>query len=110
LKDLLTKEDKEYGDAVKNWNLERADANGKEPFNKAHPKRFHPFAVDGTTEGYVALMQDQEGGMGVYHDEAETILNAGAHKSNNDAISFLPKRSPVAGTRRLGRPVKGKGC
>lgn len=34
-------------------------------------------------------MQDQSAGMGIYHDEAETILNAGAHKANNDAISFF---------------------
>jgi hypothetical protein len=90
LRELLSKEDKLYEDEVKHWNLERADANSrKEPFNKPHPKRFHPFAVDGTTEGYISLMQDQQGGMGVYHDEAETILNAGAHKANNDAISFF---------------------
>jgi hypothetical protein len=90
LKDLLAREDKDYEEEVKNWNLQRADANAnKQPFNKPHPKRFHPFAVDGTTEGYIGLMQDQQGGMGVYHDEAETILNAGAHKANNDAISFF---------------------
>jgi hypothetical protein len=61
----------------------------KKQFTKARPRRFHPFAVDGTTEGYIALCQDQPNGMGVYHDEAETILNAGAHKSNNDSISFF---------------------
>ena len=90
LKDLMAREDKEYEAEVQEWTRERAEANAnKQPFNKAHPKRFIPFAVDGTTEGYIGLMQDQSAGMGIYHDEAETILNAGAHKANNDAISFF---------------------
>lgn len=90
LKSLLESEDKAYKLEVEQWQKDKAQANiDKQPFNKPMPKRFHPFAVDGTTEGYIALMQDQEAGMGVYHDEAETILNAGAHKANNDAISFF---------------------
>jgi hypothetical protein len=90
LRELMAREDKEYEADVAHWNKERADANAnKQPFNKPHPKRFIPFAVDGTTEGYIGLMQDQSAGMGIYHDEAETILNAGAHKVNNDAISFF---------------------
>lgn len=90
LRELMAREDKEYETDVALWTKERADSNAnKQPFNKAHPKRFIPFAVDGTTEGYIGLMQDQSAGMGIYHDEAETILNAGAHKANNDAISFF---------------------
>ena len=90
LKDLMAKEDREYEEDVKRWTAEKIEANAnKQPFGKPHPKRFIPFAVDGTTEGYIGLMQDQQAGMGVYHDEAETILNAGAHKANNDAISFF---------------------
>jgi hypothetical protein len=90
LADLLKSEDAAFKLAMDNWLIEKAAANvNKESFSKPKPKRFHPFAVDGTTEGYIALMQDQEAGMGVYHDEAETILNAGAHKANNDAISFF---------------------
>jgi len=53
------------------------------------PRRFIPFAVDGTTEGYVALSVDQPNGIGVYHDEAESIFNAGSFKGTNDAISFF---------------------
>ena len=53
------------------------------------PRRFIPFAVDGTTEGYVALSMDQPNGIGVYHDEAESIFNAGSFKGTNDAISFF---------------------
>ena len=90
LSDLLKQEDNEYKQRLKEWEGERTLAySEKKQFTKPKPKRYHPFAVDGTTEGYIALSQDQPNGMGVYHDEAETIMNAGAHKSNNDAISFF---------------------
>lgn len=90
LSDTLQREDAEYKQRLEEWNAEKMAALGeKKQFTKARPRRFHPFAVDGTTEGYIALCQDQPNGMGVYHDEAETILNAGAHKSNNDSISFF---------------------
>lgn len=90
LSDTLQREDAEFKIKMQEWNEERAEAMAdKKQFNKPKPRRFHPFAVDGTTEGYIALCQDQSNGMGVYHDEAETILNAGAHKSNNDSISFF---------------------
>ena len=84
LSDTLQREDAEFKLKMQEWNEERAEAMAdKKQFNKPKPRRFHPFAVDGTTEGYIALCQDQSNGMGVYHDEAETILNAGAHKSPN---------------------------
>jgi len=90
LSDTLEREDAEFKRKLEEWNAEKMAALGeKKQFTKARPRRFHPFAVDGTTEGYIALCQDQPNGMGVYHDEAETILNAGAHKSNNDSISFF---------------------
>lgn len=90
LSDTLQREDAEYKQRLEEWNAEKLAAlSEKKQFTKARPRRFHPFAVDGTTEGYIALCQDQPNGMGVYHDEAETILNAGAHKSNNDSISFF---------------------
>jgi len=90
LSDTLQREDAEFKVKMQEWNEERAEAMAdKKQFTKPKPRRFHPFAVDGTTEGYIALCQDQSNGMGVYHDEAETILNAGAHKSNNDSISFF---------------------
>lgn len=90
LSDTLQREDAEFKLKMQEWNEERAEAmSDKKQFTKPKPRRFHPFAVDGTTEGYIALCQDQSNGMGVYHDEAETILNAGAHKSNNDSISFF---------------------
>ena len=90
LSDTLQREDAEYKAQLAEWNEEKAAAmSEKKQFTKPKPRRFHPFAVDGTTEGYIALCQDQPNGMGVYHDEAETILNAGAHKSNNDSISFF---------------------
>lgn len=90
LSDTLEREDAQFKRKLEEWNAEKMTALGeKKQFTKARPRRFHPFAVDGTTEGYIALCQDQPNGMGVYHDEAETILNAGAHKSNNDSISFF---------------------
>ena len=90
LSDLLNRADQEFKKDLEVWTAKKfAAAANKQPFADARPKRFHPFAVDGTTEGYIALCQDQTVGMGVYHDEAETILNAGSFKSNNDSISFF---------------------
>jgi hypothetical protein len=90
LKQLQEREDEDFKRALAEWNAERTLAYAeKKQFNKAKPKRFVPYAVDGTTEGYIALSQDQKAGLGVYHDEAETILNAGSFKSNNDSISFF---------------------
>lgn len=90
LSDLLSKADTEYKQDLERWTAKKLEsAATKQPFGEPRPKRFHPFAVDGTTEGYIALCQDQSAGMGVYHDEAETILNAGSFKSNNDSISFF---------------------
>lgn len=90
LSKLLAEEDANFKHELERWTAKKFEAAGKkEPFGEPRPKRFHPFAVDGTTEGYIALCQDQTVGMGVYHDEAETILNAGSFKSNNDSISFF---------------------
>ena len=90
LKQLQEIEDDKFKVDVANWNAEKMQSlNDKKQFTKPKPKRFIPFAVDGTTEGYIGLCQDQSSGIGVYHDEAETILNAGSFKSNNDSISFF---------------------
>jgi len=90
LKQMQEYEDAEYKRLSAEWNSEKlANAGEKKNFTKPKPKRFVPFAVDGTTEGYIQLCQDQASGIGVYHDEAETILNAGSFKSNNDSISFF---------------------
>jgi hypothetical protein len=90
LKQLQEIEDDKFKIDVANWNAEKMQSlNDKKQFTKPKPKRFIPFAVDGTTEGYIGLCQDQSSGIGVYHDEAETILNAGSFKSNNDSISFF---------------------
>jgi len=90
LKQIQEQEDADFKRSLAEWNAERALAYAeKKNFTKAKPKRFVPFAVDGTTEGYIVLCQDQCSGIGVYHDEAETILNAGSFKSNNDSISFF---------------------
>jgi len=90
LKQLQEIEDLKFKNDIAEWNADKLKAMGsKETFNKPKPKRFIPFAVDGTTEGYIGLCQDQQSGIGVYHDEAETILNAGSFKANNDSISFF---------------------
>lgn len=72
---------------LKDWEIKKSQA--EKTFTEKKPRRFIPFAVDGTTEGYVALSMDQPNGIGVYHDEAETIFNAGSFKGTNDAISFF---------------------
>lgn len=90
LSELLNQADIEFKKDLERWTAKKLEAAAnKQPFGEPRPKRFHPFAVDGTTEGYISLCQDQTVGMGVYHDEAETILNAGSFKSNNDSISFF---------------------
>ena len=90
LKEMLESSDKRFEKAVRDWEQEKVEAaSNKQPFSKRKPRRYIPFASDGTTEGYVSLLQDQPNGLGVYHDEAETIINAGAFKQNNDAISFF---------------------
>ena len=81
---------------VANWNAEKMQSlNDKKQFTKPKPKRFIPFAVDGTTEGYIGLCQDQSSGIGVYHDEAETILNAGSLNLTMIVSVSLHKHSAV---------------
>lgn len=78
--------DKNFSQELKEYEQRKKD---NEKSTEKKPRRFIPFAVDGTTEGYVALSMDQPNGIGVYHDEAETIFNAGSFKGTNDAISFF---------------------
>lgn len=90
LQDIIEADDRAFIERHKDWQERKAAATvTKQPFIEREPRRFIPFAVDGTTEAYVGLSMDQANGIGVYHDEAETILNAGAFKANNDAISFF---------------------
>lgn len=90
LADIMKQYDIQFNADIKKWELEFMQSkNKKETFVKKKPRRFIPFAVDGTTEGYIALSMDQPNGLGVYHDEAETILNAGSYKQNNDSVSFF---------------------
>lgn len=90
LKAIQEAADKNYIEALKEWEKKKHDAlHTKESFTEKKPRRYIPFAIDGTTEGYIALSMDQPNGLGVYHDEAESILNAGSFKSNNDSISFF---------------------
>lgn len=79
----------EYNKRVKAWEEEALRCKAKkEPFNKPKPKRYLPFLEDGTTEGYISKSIYQPNGLGVYHDEAESILGSGNYKKNNDSISF----------------------
>jgi len=87
LQKIQEQADRSYTDSLKDWEIKKAAA--EKNFTEKKPRRFIPFAVDGTTEGYVALSMDQPNGIGVYHDEAETIFNAGSFKGTNDAISFF---------------------
>lgn len=82
--------DKRYIESLEEWQKKKAQAfETKAPFNEKRPTRYIPIAVDGTTEGYIHKSMQQPNGIGVYQDEAETILNAGNFKSTNDAISFF---------------------
>lgn len=84
LKLIQESADKDFAAAIKEYEKLK-----EENEKTKKPRRFIPFAVDGTTEGYVALSVDQPNGIGVYHDEAESIFNAGSFKGTNDAISFF---------------------
>jgi hypothetical protein len=82
--------DKRYNELLDEWQKKKSQAQeNKQPFNEKKPFRYIPIAVDGTTEGYIHKSMQQPNGIGVYQDEAETILNAGNFKSTNDAISFF---------------------
>ena len=82
--------DKKFEEDVKAWTKKKADAfNNKESFTDKRPSRFIPISADGTTEGYIHKSITQRNGIGIYQDEAETILNAGNFKATNDAISFF---------------------
>ena len=87
LKEAQENMDATYIQKMNEWQKAK-DADSKK-FKDKRPVRYIPIAVDGTTEGYIAKSMVQPNGIGVYQDEAETILNAGSFKSNNDAISFF---------------------
>lgn len=80
--------DKKYAEDYKVY-LQDKTASDKKKTNVPEPERYIPIAYDGTTEGYTSKHMTQPNGIGVYQDEAETILNAGSFKSNNDAISYF---------------------
>lgn len=82
--------DKRYTEDLERWTKEKAkSSSNKEPFTEKKPTRFIPISADGTTEGYIHKSMMQPNGIGVYQDEAETILNAGNFKATNDSISFF---------------------
>lgn len=82
--------DVRYAMDIEKWEEDKAAAAAnKKAYTKKRPSRYIPIAKDGTTEGYIMKSMGQRNGIGVYQDEAETILNAGSFKSNNDAISFF---------------------
>jgi len=87
LKEIMEISDTDFATDLKQWEAKKQESDKN--FTEKKPRRFIPFAVDGTTEGYVSLSMDQPNGIGVYHDEAETIFNAGSFKGTNDAISFF---------------------
>ena len=87
LKEAQEKMDANYLQKITEW--QKAKDQDSKKFKDKRPVRYIPIAVDGTTEGYIAKSMVQPNGIGVYQDEAETILNAGSFKSNNDAISFF---------------------
>lgn len=90
LKEAHESMDKRYNEDLTMWKSLKEEANKeKQAFHDKRPARFIPISADGTTEGYVHKSMYQPNGIGVYCDEAETIINAGNFKANNDAISFF---------------------
>lgn len=82
--------DKRFAADLAQWHRDKSEAtSSKQPFSEPRPTRFIPISADGTTEGYVHKSMTQPNGIGIYQDEAETILNAGNFKATNDAISFF---------------------
>lgn len=79
-----------FAQDLEQWEEEKAKASSeKKAHTKKRPSRYIPIAKDGTTEGYIMKSMGQKNGIGVYQDEAETILNAGGFKANNDSITFF---------------------
>lgn len=90
LRPVYASVDKKFDAALEEWEAKKALAAAKKKsFTDPRPNRFIPIAKDGTTEGYIQKSMTQPSGIGVYQDEAETILNAGSFKATNDAISFF---------------------
>lgn len=90
MRQILEESDADYDHAVKKWEERKAKAmKDKEHFFENKPKRVIPFLKDGTIEGFISLCVDQPNGIGIYIDEAEDIMNAGAYKQNNNSVSFL---------------------
>lgn len=90
LKRIQEEGDKKFNEELKEWTLKKSKSQkDKQSFDEPRPKRYIPIIVDGTTEGYINKSMHQKNGMGVYQDEAETILNAGGYKKSNDSISFF---------------------
>jgi len=89
LKKVQEQNDKIFDKAIIEWTEKKDAATAKKKFTDKKPRRYIPIAMDGTTEGYIAKSMMQPNGIGVYQDEAETILNAGSFKSTNDSISFF---------------------
>lgn len=81
------KQDEDFKQAIADYEKKKEESDKK--FTAKRPARYIPIAVDGTTEGYIHKSMSQPNGIGVYQDEAETILNAGSFKNNNDAVSFF---------------------
>lgn len=87
LKEIHEFGDRKYSATVKEYEEEKATAEKGTRLKK--PSRFIPISLDGTTEAYVHKSMSQPNGIGVYCDEAETLMNAGNFKARNDAVSFF---------------------
>ncbi len=89
LAEIMKEADFAWAKTLEKYRQDVAKAKREKKEIPERPHRFVPFAVDGTTEAYMQKSVHQPLGLGVYQDEAETIMNAGSFKSNNDAISFF---------------------
>lgn len=89
LSEIMKEADLAWNKTLEKYRQDVAEAKREKKEIPERPHRFVPFAVDGTTEAYMQKSVHQPLGLGVYQDEAETIMNAGSFKSNNDSISFF---------------------
>lgn len=91
LADLMAEDEAGYKRKLAEYNaalVANAGAGKKQP-GILRPKRYLPIVQEGTTESFLSVHVDQPNGLGIYYDEAESIMTAGAHKKENDAISFF---------------------
>ena len=90
LKRVMAEDAAQHKQLLDAWNIEKQTAaSKKKTFVTPRPIRYLPIIQDGTTESFLSIHTDQQSGIGVFYDEAETLFNAGNYKAINDSVTFL---------------------